>query len=140
MKNFEQFFNESVIIRDEKEFLRKLIAYSDKIHGVIEMGPTELGPRVEQEAFKLEKSGGGLIIQGPDLTIYFAKSSTGKIKKVPGKEKQAYFDQYGNPVMEKEPSEQGDIAVAFKDINGRFTQFYMIPDSDLDWIKDHFSS
>lgn len=138
MKNFEQFFNESVIIRDEKEFLSKLIAYSDKVHGVIKMGTKLLGPRVEQEAFKLEKAGDGLIVQGPDLTIYFAKSNTGKIKKAGPKK--YYGDKEGNPVMEREPSQQGDVAVAFKNIEGDFTQMYIIPDSDLDWIKDHFSS
>jgi len=42
--------------------------------------------------------------------------------------------------MDKEPSEQGDIIAAFKNLEGSFTQVYKIPDSDLDWIKDHFSS
>ena len=138
MKNFEQFFNESVIIRDEKEFLSKLIAYSDKVHGVINMGPTQLGPAVEGEAIKGEKNGNGLIVQGPDLTIYFAKANTGKIKAAGPKK--YYGDSEGNPVMDKEPSQQGDLAVAFKNIEGDFTQMYLIPDSDLDWIKDHFSS
>jgi hypothetical protein len=139
MKDFNQFFNESVIVRDKKEFLRKLIAYTDKVQGVLSMGQKELGPTIEKEAIGGEREGRGLVVQGPDLTIYFAKIGTGKIKKVPGKEKQAYFDQYGNPVMEKEPTEHGDVIVAFKDIKGNFTQVYIIPDSDLDWIKDHFS-
>ena len=138
MKDFNQFFNESVIVRNEEEFLRKLLAYSDKVHGVIKMGPTQLGPAVEKGALEGERKGNGLIVQGPDLTIYFAKANTGKIKTAGPKK--AYFDDQGNPVMEREPSQQGDVAVAFKNIEGDFIQMYLIPDSDLDWIKEHFSS
>jgi len=90
MKNFNQFFNESVIVRNEEEFLRKLLAYSDKIHGVINMGPTQLGPTVEKEALEGERKGYGLVVQGPDLTIYFVKSASGKIKTAGPKK--AYFD------------------------------------------------
>jgi len=138
MKDFKQFFNESVIVRNEEEFLRKLLAYSDKVHGVIKMGPTQLGPAVEKGALEGERKGNGLIVQGPDLTIYFTKANTGKIKA--DGPKKAYFDDQGNPVMDREPSQQGDVAVAFKNIEGDFTQMYLIPDSDIDWIKKHFSS
>jgi len=132
MKNFNQFFNESVIIRNEEEFLRKLLAYSDKIHGVINMGLIKLGPTIEKEALEGERTGNGLIVQGPDVTIYFTKTNTGDYKK-------ENFDDYGNPVMDR-VTKQGDILAAFKNIEGNFTQVYSIPDSDLDWIKDHFSS
>tara|TARA_R100000152_G_C6574269_1_gene40456 strand:+ start:41 stop:487 length:447 start_codon:yes stop_codon:yes gene_type:complete len=141
MNKFNHFFNEAVNIREEEDFDDLHIAYSDYIDRVRQELPTQIGHKIKHEAKKAEANGRFGIVRGPELELYFAVADYGPIKTPPvhkqvNKGKEFIPGPDGNPTIAK--TRGSDVLVAEEDVQGNMIA-YAIPDSDIEWIENHFS-
>lgn len=127
MKNFRQFFNESITVRDQDDWEDRYDNYTLYVNDKRQSFPVDdrFINGIKESAIERENNGMFGIARGPDRILYFTQE---------GRKVTTYDDDFGKSMIGRTSSPSNDIFVLEATREGN--EVYRIKNADLDIIED----
>ena len=127
MKNFRQFFNESITVRDQNDWEDRYDNYTLYVNDKRQSFPVDdrFINGIKESAIERENNGMFGIARGPDRILYFTQE---------GRKVTTYDDDFGKSMIGRTSSPSNDIFVLEATREGN--EVYRIKNADLDIIED----
>lgn len=127
MKNFRQFFNESITVRDQDDWEDRYDNYTLYVNDKRQSFPVDnrFINGIKESATERENNGMFGVARGPDRILYFTQE---------GRKVTTYDDDFGKSMIGRTSSPSNDIFVLEATREGN--EVYRIKNADLDIIED----
>lgn len=127
MKNFRQFFNESITVRDQDDWEDRYDNYTLYVNDKRQSFPVDdrFINGIKESAIERENNGMFGVARGPDRILYFTQE---------GRKVTTYDDDFGKSMIGRTSSPSNDIFVLEATREGN--EVYRIKNADLDIIED----